>query len=59
MTREIENETVKEALRYAERGVGGIETLHLGPLDYNITTAADYLRTAANLLEQYQRDQAT
>lgn len=52
----MENNLVKEARSYAERALGGIDTLHLGPLDYNVTTTVDYLRTAAALLEQFGKD---
>ena len=47
---------IKEARGYVDRALGGIDTLHLGPLDYNVTTTADYLRTAAAILEQFGRD---
>lgn len=50
----LENEqAVKEARLYADRALGQIDTLHLGPLDYNVTTACDYLRTAAAILEDF------
>lgn len=50
----MENEyLVSEAMQYVDRAVGVIHTLHLGPLDYNVTTAVDYLRTAAKALEEY------
>jgi hypothetical protein len=52
----LESETVREARRYVERAMGVLDTLDLGPLDYNVTTSADYLRTAAALLEQYQQE---
>ncbi len=52
----LENEqAVKEARSYADRALGQIDTLHLGPLDYNVTTACDYLRTAAAILEDFGR----
>jgi len=49
------NEQVAEVRSYVERAMGTIDTLDLGPVDYNVATAADYLRTAAALLEQYGR----
>lgn len=54
----MENDTLAEARSYAERAIGGFDTLHLGPLDYNVATTVDYLRTAAALLEQYFQDQS-
>ena len=52
----LENDqAVKKARSYADRALGQIDTLHLGPLDYNITTACDYLRTAAAILEDFLR----
>ena len=52
----LKNEqAVKEARSYVERAIGQIDTLHLGPLDYNVTTACDYLRTAAAFLEDFGR----
>jgi hypothetical protein len=57
MDETIQNaEAVKEARRYVERAMGGIDTLHLGPLDYNVTTTVDYLRTAAAILEEFGRE---
>lgn len=49
---------VAEARRYIERAQGGISTLHLGPLDHNVTTTVDDLRTAAAILEQFGKDLA-
>ena len=41
MNSSLENEqAVKEARSYADRALGQIDTLHLGPLDYNVTTLA-------------------
>jgi hypothetical protein len=52
----FENEpAVKEARSYADRALGQIKSLHLGPLDYNVATACDYLRTAAAILEEFGR----
>jgi hypothetical protein len=47
-----------EARSYVERAIGGLETLHVGPLDYNVFSTCDYLRTAALLIEQYAREVA-
>lgn len=44
---------ISVARSYAERAIVQFHTLHLGPLDYNIATTANYLRTAAALIEQY------
>jgi len=56
MNPSLENEhAVKAARSYADRALGQIDTLHLGPLDYNVTTACDYLRTAAAILEDFGR----
>jgi hypothetical protein len=55
----IENEApIKEVHNYIERALGGLATLHLGPLDYNVWQTIDYLRTAAAILEQFGKDQA-
>jgi hypothetical protein len=48
-------EAIAEARRYIDRALGGLSTLHLGPLDYNIATTADDLRAAASVLEQIGR----
>jgi hypothetical protein len=45
--------TLDKARRMVERALGMIDTLHLGPLDFNVFQAADYLRTAAHLVEQH------
>lgn len=56
MNPSLENEeSVKGARSYADRALFQIDTLHLGPLDYNVTTACDYLRTAAAILEDFGR----
>jgi len=49
-------EILADAKAYLERGVGYVETLHLGPLDWNVTQAADQLRTAAANLEMYLQE---
>ena len=51
----LEDEMVKEALENANRAIGSIHALHLGPLDYNVTQAVDYLRGAAGALEAFLR----
>lgn len=50
------NETVQEARLYVERAMGFIDTIDIGPIDYNAATAADYLRTAASLIEQFGKE---
>jgi hypothetical protein len=52
-----DNPQLAEARRYIERAIGGVETMHLGPLDYNVFQTADYLRTAAALIEQFYQNQ--
>lgn len=44
---------VREVRQRVERALGGINTLHLGPLDYNISTTTDDLKVAICLLEQF------
>lgn len=51
----MERDFLADARDYADRASGGLATLHIGPLDYNITTTADYLRTAAACLEEHLR----
>lgn len=48
--------SLKEALRSVERAIGGINTIHIGPLDHNIRTTVDDLLVAIRLLEQVGRD---
>ena len=50
------DEIIQEALASVEMAVGGIRTLHIGPLDYNIATTVDSLLVAVRLLEQLGRD---
>ena len=38
---------VVEARAHIERALGGISTLHLGPLDYNVSQVCDDLLSAA------------
>ena len=42
-----------EARQYIDRALGGINTLHIGPLDYNVLTTVDDLKVAARLIEEY------
>lgn len=46
-----DNPRMKTVREYIARAESVIDTLHLGPLDYNVTSAVDYLRTAAKVLE--------
>jgi hypothetical protein len=36
-----------------ERALGGLATLHLGPLDYNVAQTVDDLLVAIRLLERF------
>lgn len=47
-----------EARAMIDRAIGGINSLHLGPLDYNIATTIDDLRAAERLIEAYGQEQA-
>lgn len=47
---------LKEARAYAERAIGVIDTIHLGPVDHNVANAIDFLRTAAGLVEDFHRE---
>lgn len=59
MRAELANdEAVKEARCSVERALGGIDTLHCGPLDYNISTTTDDLKVAIRLLEQFGQQHA-
>lgn len=42
-----------EARAFIDRAVAGINTLHIGPIDYNISTTVDDLRTAERLIQEY------
>jgi len=46
-----------EARQRIELALSGINTLHLGPMDYNISTTIDYLRAAERLIEAYGQEQ--
>lgn len=50
------DEVIQEVLASINRAVGGVNTLHLGPIDYNIATTVDDLLVAIRLLEQLGRD---
>lgn len=50
--RPMDPAAVADAKAFAERGLWGFETLHLGPLDHNVFTVTDNLRTAAALLDE-------
>ena len=41
-----------------DRALGGLNTLHLGPLDYNVATTVDNLLAAVRLLEEFSRRNA-
>lgn len=50
------DEVIQEVLSSINRAIGGVNTLHLGPIDYNIATTVDDLLAAIRLLEQLGRD---
>ena len=56
MREPFDDERFREARSYAERALSGFDTLHIGPLDYNVTITVDYLRTAAKVLEDFERE---
>lgn len=47
---------VIECRRHVDRALGGISTLHLGPLDYNVASTIDDLLAAIRLLERFKKD---
>ena len=53
----MDRDFLADARDYLDRATGGMATLHIGPLDYNVTTTADYLRTAAACLEEHLRQE--
>lgn len=53
----MDRDFLADARDYLDRATGGLATLHVGPLDYNVTTTADYLRTAAACLEEHLRQE--
>ena len=48
--------TLDEAHACVERAMGGLHTLHVGPLDHNVFRTADDLRMAAKLLELFEQE---
>ena len=50
------DKVIQEVLASINRAIGGVNTLHLGPIDYNIATTVDDLLVAIRLLEQLGRD---
>lgn len=51
----MDRDFLADARDYLDRAKGGLATLDVGPLDYNVTQTADYLRTAAACLEEHLR----
>lgn len=51
----MDRDFLADARDYLDRANGGLSTLHVGPLEYNVTATADYLRTAADCLEEHLR----
>lgn len=47
---------VVECRRHIDRALGGLSTLHLGPLDYNVTQTIDDLLAAIRLLERFGKE---
>jgi hypothetical protein len=47
---------IVEARRYIDRALGGIATLHIGPLDFNVSTTVDDLLAAIRLLERFRNE---
>jgi len=54
----MDESAIAQVRLYIERALGGLNTLHLGPLDYNVFTTTDYLRTAANMLDDLHQREA-
>ena len=48
----MDSTILAEARLNIERALGSLDTLYLGPLDYNVATTIDYLRVAERLIEQ-------
>lgn len=44
---------IVECRRYIDRALASLGTLHLGPLDYNVTQTIDDLLVAVRLLERF------
>lgn len=52
-----ENEPdIVEARAHIDRALGGISTLHLGPLDWNVSSTIDDLLVAIRLIERFGKD---
>jgi hypothetical protein len=47
---------VVECRRRIDRALGGLNTLHVGPLDDNIATTIDDLLAAIDLLERLEKE---
>ncbi len=47
---------LQEAKERLNRAFGGIETIDLGPVDYNVSTTTDDLLVAIRLLEAYGQE---
>ena len=47
---------VVECRRHIERALGGLSTLHVGPLDYNVAQTIDDLLVAVRLLECFGKE---
>lgn len=54
ITSELDQE-FNEAKASLERAIAGINTIHLGPLDYNIVTTVDDCLVAIRILERIAR----
>ena len=46
------DEVIQEVLASINRAIGGVNTLHIGPIGYNISTTVDDLLVAIRLLER-------
>ena len=44
-----------EAREFINRALGGISTLNVGPIDYNVSTTIDDLRVACRMIEEAGR----
>lgn len=44
---------IVECRRHIDRAIGGISTLHIGPLDYNVSSTIDELNAAIGLLQWF------
>jgi hypothetical protein len=45
-----------ECRRHIDRALGGLSTLHLGPMDYNVSSTIDDLLSAIRLLEKIKNE---